>query len=221
MDKFEFDYLINKMLAEQRVKVDAEPLAIHKINPVIATEYGEPAALVFEQVSALFKANELKAVEVTHSMLEREHPYLGLSALRYGLDALLQGKGTCPPLVQRRMHGGLFRYTPLSPESPASQLMQYEPHVFETSIAGQVGVVPALMFNRVQRENMIHRNTDLWKHPCKQDKFVRHCVRELPYASKQTFRRAIKALVDAGLLRQRRIGAFRLWTTVEKPPTLN
>jgi len=98
--------------------------------------------------------------------------------------------------------------------------MQYEPHFFETSIADQVGVVPAIMNNRVQRENMLHRNTDLWKHSDKQKKFVRFCVRELPYASEKSFRRAINTLAKAGLPCQRRDGAFHLWITVEKPPTL-
>jgi len=191
----------------------ASPLAIQRFNPVIATDYGIPAALIYEHVYTRCQNNGLKEVAATLSMLGRHHPHLGRSALYQGLTTLVKGTLKCPSLLHRQWLCGGYLYSLSDPDLVDNQ---QQLHLFEVSVATQVGVLPALIYNRVQREHLLHLTGDPWAYPCECRRFVRLCRNRFPYASEKTIRRAVEILAGSGLMQKEEADGHYLWYPCEK-----
>ena len=191
---------------------NAEPQAIHRFNPAIAADYGIPAALVFEHVEARCLRSGLESVLVTLGMLERHHSYLGRKALYRGLIALVRcTRRRMALLIREPLRGNVYLYKPIPPA--LREFPQQEWHCFDTLIAGQVGVVAAVVYNTAYRVSL---NPQIAAPYREEERFkrywlVNYCCTRHGYVSENTIRRALKSLVSAGLIQEEGVGGRLFW----------
>lgn len=220
MDQASYQRWVRDVIFECNEAADVAPLAIHRFNPAIAVDYGIPAALVFQSVHDRCQKSGLKGVLAPLSVLVSQHPYLGRSALYAGRKKLVHGTRTSQVLLLREQSSWGYLYRPISGDLYDSQRQS---HLFDVTLATQVGVVPALVYRTAQHVNMNSHLLD----PVSAERRRRwkwlagHCRKHHDYVSERTIQRALKALVGNGLIQRGRGGYRNLWSVKEKSPALN
>ena len=199
--------------------ISSEPFEKHiqtSFDPAIAKYFGLNEAIVYRCVQFHCGFVRGRFYTLTVEDLVTNLPFFGKKQIRLALQTLSLPSRKLPAILFRKPEHGGYSYAPAADELNRTALQH-----FDAGIAVEVGVVAAIILNRVRRE---WHAADLYNpraFSCLQQNLVRFCVKEFKYASENTIRRAIKALESAGLLRQRIMGKYRLWYACEASPALN
>ena len=199
--------------------IDSEHIEKHiqnSFDPAIANVFGLNAAIVYRCVQFHCGFVRERFYTLTLEDLVAILPYFGRHQIWVALQTLSLSSHKHTALLIRKPEYRGYSYAPIADELNGKPLQH-----FDADIAVEVGVVAAIIHNRVRREWLAADLDNPRAFSCLQQNLVRFCVAELKYASENTICRKIKALESAGLLRKRIMGKYRLWYACEASPVLN
>lgn len=120
----------------------------HRFNPEVAEVYGVEAALLYQYINHRSRFQKQHGgnrwIEFTLDGLCKQYPYLGRYQIWSALQRLINAGKKTPPIVFRKMRGGVYIYTPAVDDS------QDALQVFDVNMACRLGVVPSIIFSNVR-----------------------------------------------------------------------
>ena len=132
-----------------------DPYQPHRFDPIVATCYGVPAALVYNYIAFRVKYQLNEFIVITLPEFYARYPYMGEKQVRLALETLTRPGKRAPALINRQYDGGCYSYA----LTANVVLKPKEGHKFDPVLATKLGIIPAVIYENVSY--WVKRNWDI------------------------------------------------------------